>query len=228
MKKCSKCGVEKDESEFSKNKNTMDGLQIHCKECVSIYKKDYYISNKETILEKRKSYYENNKEFCLSRQKEYVDNNKENYKRRQKNYRESHKDEASQYQKEYFKNNNSNIKKYKNNYNKARRKIDPLFRLTYDIRSLIGKCIINGGFKKSSQTAAILGCTFAEFKLYIEKQFSQGMCWDNRHLWHLDHIYPVSLAESEEHLLQLNHYTNFQPLWAEENLKKGNKLPSQL
>ena len=50
------------------------------------------------------------------------------------------------------------------------------------------------------------------------------MSWENRQEWHLDHIYPVSLAKSEEELIRLNHYTNFQPLWAKDNLQKGNKI----
>jgi hypothetical protein len=53
------------------------------------------------------------------------------------------------------------------------------------------------------------------------------MSWSNRELWHLDHIYPVSKALNEEHLIQLNHYTNFQPLWAEDNIRKGNKIPKE-
>jgi hypothetical protein len=50
------------------------------------------------------------------------------------------------------------------------------------------------------------------------------MNWDNRKDWHLDHIYPVSLAKDEQELIKLNHYTNFQPLWAIENMSKGNKI----
>ena len=84
------------------------------------------------------------------------------------------------------------------------------------------------GYKKTSKTAEILGCSFEEFKVHIENQFIDGMSWDNYPEWEYDHIYPISLAESEEHLLQLNHYTNFQPLWAEDNIRKGNKLPEEL
>jgi hypothetical protein len=50
------------------------------------------------------------------------------------------------------------------------------------------------------------------------------MNWENRSKWHLDHIYPTSLAQSVEEIIKLNHYTNFQPMWAEENIRKGNRL----
>jgi hypothetical protein len=50
------------------------------------------------------------------------------------------------------------------------------------------------------------------------------MSLSNHGQWHLDHIYPVSLAKSQEEIIRLNHYTNFQPLWAEDNIVKGNKV----
>lgn len=80
------------------------------------------------------------------------------------------------------------------------------------------------GYSKTSKTYKILGCSYEEFKQYLESQFTNGMTWENAGEWHLDHIYPVSLATDEEHLIKLNHYTNFQPMWAEDNLKKGNRI----
>ena len=49
------------------------------------------------------------------------------------------------------------------------------------------------------------------------------MNWDNAGKWHLDHIIPISSAKNEEDIIKLNHYTNFQPLWAIDNLTKGNR-----
>lgn len=49
------------------------------------------------------------------------------------------------------------------------------------------------------------------------------MNWENRNLWHIDHIKPLSLATTENELYELCHYTNLRPLWAIDNLKKGNK-----
>jgi hypothetical protein len=107
---------------------------------------------------------------------------------------------------------------------KQRRQTDPLFKLTGNIRSLIKLSIKNQGYSKKSKTHEILGCDFETFKLHLEKQFTDGMNLCNHGKWHLDHIYPVSLARDEQHLIELNHYTNFQPLWAIDNLKKGNKI----
>ncbi len=54
------------------------------------------------------------------------------------------------------------------------------------------------------------------------------MTWENKTLWHLDHIVPVSVAKTEQEIIKLNHYTNFRPLWAKENLAKGKKQTIQL
>jgi hypothetical protein len=73
-----------------------------------------------------------------------------------------------------------------------------------------------------------LGCSIEEFKKYIEEQFEEGMGWDNwgrigsnKLCWNIDHIKPISLATSEEELKKLVHYTNMRPLWAVENIRKG-------
>jgi hypothetical protein len=79
------------------------------------------------------------------------------------------------------------------------------------------------GYTKSSKTYEILGCSYEEFKVYIESQFVEGMSWDNRSEWHLDHKIPVSYGMDEMEIIALNHYSNFQPLWAVDNLSKGNR-----
>jgi len=96
--------------------------------------------------------------------------------------------------------------------------------LRYNISSLILRSFKRNGYTKKSQSNKILGCSFEEFKQHLERQFTKGMTWENQGQWHLDHIYPMSLAKDEEEIIRLNHYTNFQPLWAIDNIKKGNKI----
>jgi hypothetical protein len=146
---------------------------------------------------------------------EYYENNKEYWKE----YRENNK--------EYYENNKQKKIKRQVEYVKQRKKTDNFFKLKLSIRYLIYISIRKKGFTKRSQTYKILGCTYEEFKKHLENQFTDGMSWENQGKWHLDHIYPISLAKDEEELYKLNHYTNFQPLWAEDNLKKGNKVIEQ-
>jgi len=79
----------------------------------------------------------------------------------------------------------------------------------------------DGGFKKAKATYEILGADYATAAAHLESQFKDGMSWANRSEWHIDHIIPLASAKNEEELLKLCHYTNLQPLWAMDNLKKG-------
>lgn len=111
-----------------------------------------------------------------------------------------------------------------NQYFKKRLKEDDLFRFVTNARQLIYVSLKNKGYKKGSKSEHILGCEWDFFREYIERQFKDGMSWDNYGKWHLDHIYPISKATSYEMALELNHYTNFQPLWAFDNISKNDKV----
>lgn len=78
---------------------------------------------------------------------------------------------------------------------------------------------------KSKPTLKLLGCTIKKFKIYLENQFEPGMTWDNYGQWHIDHIKPCACFDLSKKSEQQKcfHYTNLQPLWAKENLKKGSK-----
>ena len=106
-------------------------------------------------------------------------------------------------------------------YQKERRATDPFFKLTHNIRALIGKTFRNGGFNKKSKTAEILGCSFDEFHQHIESQFTDGMSWQRMSEIHIDHRLPLSAANTEAELLVLNHYRNLQPMWAAQNIAKS-------
>jgi hypothetical protein len=82
------------------------------------------------------------------------------------------------------------------------------------------------GSKKDRKTFDIIGCTTQFLKEHLENQFVGDMNWNNHGLfgWHIDHIIPLSSAKTEEELYKLCHYSNLQPLWAEDNLKKSNKI----
>lgn len=139
-------------------------------------------------------------------------------------YREANKDKIAEYKAAYREANKDKIAEYTAAYRNNRYKTDPMYALTERTRSLICKSLRNKGYSKRSRTHEILGCSFEQLKTHLESQFQQGMSWETRHLWHMDHRTPLATAKTEEELLKLNHYTNLQPLWAEDNLKKGAKL----
>ena len=84
---------------------------------------------------------------------------------------------------------------------------------------------VKGGFKKGSAVRD-LGCNISKFKDFISEKFQTGMSWDNHGGWHLDHILPLASFDltDRKQFLAACHYTNYQPLWAKDNLKKGAKV----
>ena len=205
FKKCTKCGKEKPLTEFYKQKGGKHGVSSVCKLC----KKEYLEANKDKRREVKKAWREANKDKIKAYNKAYNEANKDKILKQKKAYKEANKDKIREVKKAYY---------------KRRRKEDYLYKLTKNIRKSIRSSIKRKGYTKKSKTYQILGCTYEEFKSHKERQFTKGMNWDNQGEWHLDHIYPVSKAKNEEELIRLNHYTNFQPLWAEDNLKKSNKI----
>jgi hypothetical protein len=108
------------------------------------------------------------------------------------------------------------------NYKKRRVKRDPLFKCICSIRNTLSQSFNRMGYTKKSKTFEILGIEWDGFKLYIENKFREGMSWDNYGEWEYDHIVAVSNGKTEQEVIKLNHYTNFQPLWWKENNLKSN------
>lgn len=163
--------------------------------------------------------------------KTWRDDNKLKSKEANKKWRDDNKEHKSKLDKEYKKKNKEKIQEQNKIYYKERLKNDPLFRLTTYLRSMIGVSFKNKGIKKNSKTSIILGCSFDNFRQYIEAQFEPWMTWDNRGLfngtlnygWDIDHIEPLCNAKTEADLIRLNHYTNLRPLcgYYNRHIKRG-------
>jgi len=78
--------------------------------------------------------------------------------------------------------------------------------------------------KKSKKSLEYLGCDIEFYRNHIEKQFSDGMSWDNYGEWEIDHIIPLTYGNPTiEETAERLHYANTQPLWKVDNMKKGNR-----
>ncbi len=110
-------------------------------------------------------------------------------------------------------------------YKKQKYKHDISFRLACRLRARITR-VMNGG-KRCLPVADLIGCSMEELKKYLEIKFQPGMTWENkgRAGWHIDHIRPCSSFDltDPEQQKQCFHYTNLQPLWAIDNLRKNAK-----
>jgi hypothetical protein len=107
---------------------------------------------------------------------------------------------------------------------KRKRKKERECPLTYFkqlMRQSVRKAFKRRGYSKKTKTYTILGEEWDVVKLYFESLFSTGMSWDNYGLWEIDHITPLSTSNTDDEVIKLCHYKNLQPLWKEDNLKKG-------
>ena len=104
---------------------------------------------------------------------------------------------------------------------------DPKYLFTVRIRSNITGAIKKRSKIKSDSALSLLGCSIDKCRKHLESQFAEGMSWDNHGVngWHIDHIRPCASFDLSDPKQQSEcfHYTNLQPLWAEDNLKKGAK-----
>lgn len=196
MKKCCHCKIE------INNTNSHKSSKL-CKACSYNYQKKYRENNKDKVREDGRN-----------RMKKWRDENYDVYK-------EKHRISSYNW---YIENKDHALSKRKVNDN-YRYKNDILFRMKNNIRNSINLSFSKNGYSKTSRTQEILGCSYEEFKTYLESKFEPWMNWENKGLyngsfnygWDIDHIIPISSATNEEELIKLNHYTNLQPLCSKVN-----------
>lgn len=108
---------------------------------------------------------------------------------------------------------------------RKRRKEDPQFRLKERLRQRIGKAIRQD--RRPGSAVRDLGCSIGDLKIYLESKFQPGMTWDNYGAfgWHIDHVKPLASFNLIDpvQFRQAVHYTNLQPLWRIDNIRKGGK-----
>lgn len=191
------------------------------KEKINQQQKAYREANKEKI----KAYCEANKEKAKEYQKQYRKENKERIKANKREYYKANKEKHIANSIEYRKNNKEKVNAYSRKYMKTHSQHNPTFKLLMNMRAIATRAVKQLGLgKKPAKTQELFGCSAEELKSYIESLFLEGMTWQNHGQcgWHIDHIRPVSSFSAEE-IMQVNHYTNLQPLWALDNIKKSNK-----
>lgn len=193
MKTCSRCKKEKPLHDFSKNSTKKHGRQSYCRECKVEYQRNYRLADKEKYSKLSREYYKANKEKIAKRYQEYYKANKERIIAKQISY------------------------------NRARYKNENNFVVSKRLSGRIWCAFAGRGWTKRGRSAELVGCSWDELKLHIERQFLRGMTWDNRSEWHIDHIVPLASASTPEEMEALCHYTNLRPIWAKDNLKKHAK-----
>ena len=157
---------------------------------------------------------------CKECQKKYYLINSEKLKKRRVDrYREDTKKEQIRI-KQYYRKNKENII----NKLKVKKRESVTLRMISNLRSRIVQFMKSKKIHKDNKTLDLVGCSTEFLREYLERQFKDGMSWENYGSWHIDHIIPLSSANNSEEINKLCHYSNLQPLWAHENLSKGGKI----
>jgi hypothetical protein len=218
MKLCKKCFQEKNLEEFVKSKSSPDGRWFYCKSCKSAMDKDYYAKNSEKVKSIVAYYRRENRELVKKSKKLEYQKHKEQYKKRALKRYQDKREEILEQSK-----HRRNSQFYKKRYARHRERIvaDPGLRAIANARQRVASFM-----KGKNKMSRALGCSLDVFKKHIEMQFQPGMNWQNYGAWHIDHIYPLSKAylEGPEKFKKACHYTNLQPLWAEDNVRKSAKI----
>ena len=205
MPTCSKCHVDKSPGDFYRQKNSKNGYHQHCKTCRSHYQKERRKNNKEFISE------------------------------RDLYFRIKYKDRSKVTKKAWE--SRPEIKTHRNEQQRIRRKNNPSKRGPITphtkLRQLLSTRILQAlkNNSKTNKTIVLLGCSIEEFRRYIESLWQVGMNWKNHGIyrsggenkWHIDHIRPCAsfdLTDPEQQKICF-HWSNCQPLWAMDNIRKG-------
>lgn len=213
MRFCGTCHIEKDINEFNGGRN-------HCKKCNRLKyneksKNNFYLKDGLKVcsicsVEKQTSDFRLHKTYCKKCE------NKKTYESRKDTQSEKNKEYLKLYQKE----NKDRINERMRSYKKNRKKIDTLYKCSLILSQIVNNSIKLYKIEKSKRSKDIIGLSNIEFRSYIESKFEPWMNWENYGLyngelnygWDIDHIIPLASAKTEDELLNLNYYTNLQPL----------------
>jgi len=199
MKVCITCKQEKSLDSFTKDKSKPDGFYSICKHCL----KEKRTKLKDVKKSYDEKYYLENKQIILEKKKIYQKSIPNDIRaKHNRTYRQKNKDKFNQWQLNYIKKN----------------------RAYFAYRTLLRNYIVRSKQNKNNTTENMLGYDVEKFKQRIEYQFKEGMSWNNRNMWHIDHKKPISAFNNNTSPRIINMLCNLQPIWKIDNLRKSNKF----
>lgn len=213
MKVCSKCGIEKDESEFGKRKNRVSGVQSLCLICNRERVKNHRLNNIDNYkIKEKKQYEKTGKQYA----KEHYLNNKKKYNIKSKEWYELNKNKCIE----------------RNNINsKIRRDNNPSEKLKCNIRKNFLYSLKYKGINKRKSFWGYTGIAYADYIAYFENNFPAEFAEITvKGKYHIDHIIPCAVYDfnNAEHIKLCWQPENLRIIPAKENLEKNDKLDFKL
>jgi len=210
MKKCSCCKKILDIGNFYKDISSPDSISYKCKVC-------------DKLSKQAESY----KKYKRKADKSYREKNIKKIKNKSKKYAEKNKERIKEYKKQWYLKNKSKVISRVTKRHKERLHSDINYRLSVYLRCRLNSALRHKTSRKSGSFVRDLGSSIEELKQHLEAQFQPGMTWENHGEWHIDHIKPLASFNLSDRaqFLEACHFTNLQPLWAEDNIMKGVNTP---
>jgi hypothetical protein len=239
-KVCSRCDIEKNVTEFYVNAHYAGGYTRRCVACVKAAASEWATQNADRRRKVRLDWNARNKEqkrtsASALRQRKLSKLGAvflEHDRIRVKLWRVNNPAAAAVVQARAYRKRceeKPEIEKARRALARKRMLAHPIRSIAYRLSGTVRSAIKRQSVSKTDRTVDLIGCTVPEFMAHIAKQFQPGMSWDNWALdcWHLDHIRPISSFDLRDRDQQrvCFHYTNYQPLWARDNISKGAKDP---
>lgn len=145
-----------------------------------------------------------------------------------KEWQKNNREKLNSYHKEWREKNTDKHRERKRNYERYKKSIGPLYKLISNFRTAIYIVLKENNLQKYGHYFDVLGYTPEQLIEHLEKQFNDGMMWDNYGEWHIDHIKPISSfvfeSSEDEEFKKCWSLENLQPMWGVENIRKSNKL----
>lgn len=228
---CNLCFCEQSLSEFGVR--TSGRVEHYCRGCKSEKDKDYRRRNGEKIQCRQHQWYVAHKDHVLDKNKIWADRYPDRVRQhkqkwdlanREKRCESARKRAALPEEKERKRQWARANPKDNTRYTRERAKRDVGFRVLRNLRNSVWRVIRRG--HKSQATLALLGCGTPTLLAHLERQFQPGMTWGNYGKWHIDHVRPCASFDltRPEQQKQCFRWSNLQPLWAEDNLRKHAKV----
>jgi hypothetical protein len=200
-----------------------------------------YAGTKEQVKQRRQAFYRANRARLLADKKQSYDpirrrayakrtypNRREKTRRASREYYQRNREHLMQKSKLYRQ--RQAVKERRNENARNRRAADPQFALSNSLRRRMNIAIQRVGARRYKSLEELIGCTVDFLMGYIAAQFKEGMTWDNRRIWHIDHVRPCAKFDlrDPEQQKKCFHYSNLSPEWAIDNIRKAAHLRNEL
>jgi hypothetical protein len=160
--------------------------------------------------------------------KKWREKNKDYTSKGHKKWSEKNRDHLNEYHQKWREKNIDKHREYKRKYEKHRKDTDPLYKLISNFRTAIYQVLKENRVDKNQSYFDVLQYTPEQLIVHLEKQFTEGITWENYGEWHVDHKQPISSFNIQEmgdsEFMKCWSLENLQPMWGEENIRKSNKI----